>query len=266
MGITESADFPNSTGGLQSDGLNYDNFLVKIDLQDRAMVYSSVVGGSADDGLRGILVDEQGYVYASGGTGSADFPLVEPVYTEYLGGQAPEQRWSWYGPGDALVAKYDPEGRLIFSTLLPGSGAEFGTGLVIDSRQNLLVTGETRSADMLPIAAFQDASGGGWDGFLARFALLGLFGEPTPTPEPTETPTTAPTETPAPTDVPRTEIVPEASTADDFVTQPPEAAPTESALEPPGGGSSAGILIAVVAGALVAVAAAIIILRRRDVR
>jgi len=191
VGISESPDFPNSTAGVNSAGTDFDTFLVKVDPRSKTIIYSTLIGGSADDGLRGVLVDNQGYVYVTGGTGSPDFPLVEPIYSEYKGGVAPEQDYSWYGPGDGLVGKYDPEGHMIFSTLLNGSGPEFVTGLALDSAGNLVVVGGTRSTDLAPVNAFQASNLGGFSMFIARFDGLEAFGEPTPTPEPS--PTLAPT-------------------------------------------------------------------------
>src|SRR5205807_1796513 len=57
---------------------------------------------------------------------------------------------------------------VLFSTVLGGSGADRGTGVVVDSTGNAYVAGYTASPDFPTQNAFQGFTGGGFDAFVAR--------------------------------------------------------------------------------------------------
>ena len=194
-GTTASQDFP-TTDGSPDFGGDYDAFLVKVDTTNPGLVYSRFVGGSGRDGISDLIFDEAGNVYATGGTGSDDFPTVDPFRDTFLGGVAPDPELQWLGPGDPFVAKFDATGEMVFGTYLGGSGADAGMGIALGSDGNVYVAGGTASTDLDVVNPLQDASAGGYDLFIARIAGLG---PPTPTPTATPTSTYTPTLTPTPT-------------------------------------------------------------------
>jgi hypothetical protein len=128
--------------------------------------FSTYLGGAEYDGAYAVTVDAAGNVYVGGSTDSAGtFPLLNPFQPDYGGGDA-----------DAFIAKFDPEGQLIFSTYFGGAGYDAVNDLALDRDGNLLVVGETRSVDLPSTPeAFQPDYGGGsafgfGDGFIARFS------------------------------------------------------------------------------------------------
>jgi limonene-1,2-epoxide hydrolase len=75
-----------------------------------------------------------------------------------------------YPTTKAFVTKLDPDGDMIFSTLVGGSsGTEAGADIAVDSTGNIYVTGSTTSTDFPVLRAAQPRSGGGTDAFLTAF-------------------------------------------------------------------------------------------------
>ena len=116
-----------------------------------SLVYSSYLGGSDNEELRGMAMDANGNLVLTGYTLSSDFPVtsnaMQPVYG---------------GAGDAFVSVVNPNtpGFLIYSTFLGGSDTEVGYGIATDSSGFIYVTGYTLSDDFPIQNAFQPAWGG----------------------------------------------------------------------------------------------------------
>jgi len=103
------------------------------------LVYSGYLGGSYNDRALAMALDEDGYVYLTGWTGSLDFPVaVGPDLT-------------YNGPSlgtDAFVAKIQPGGSgLVYCGFLGGSNDDGGTGIAVDGSGNVYVCGYTKSID-----------------------------------------------------------------------------------------------------------------------
>jgi uncharacterized protein (TIGR03437 family) len=135
-------------------------YLVKHD-HDGKVLYATYLAGASQDGGTAITTDAQGNVYVAGYTYSSDFPVskgaaqpknngpVQPIV--YILGGFP------FGPafvapgGDAFVAKFAPDGTLIFSTLLGGSGSDIPLLIGVDASGSVYVAGYTNSSDF-PLA------------------------------------------------------------------------------------------------------------------
>jgi hypothetical protein len=74
-------------------------------------------------------VDEHENVYLCGFTKSRDFPLVNPIQTEFGGAQ------------DVFIMKLDPWGNITYSTIWGTSGFSEANALFVDNEQNVYVTG-----------------------------------------------------------------------------------------------------------------------------
>ena len=177
-GSTDAADFPITAGAFQTvnhGGANghtnggWTSYVAKVDPAQSgaaSLVYATFLGGSGYDGYvtdaaalstqssgSAIAVDAAGHAYVTGSTTSADFPVTAGAFqTTYT--SVPS-----YGLnanlqfGHAYVTELSPDGgHLVFSTLLGGSGGDWGGGIAVDAAGNVWVTGATRSADF-PVTA-----------------------------------------------------------------------------------------------------------------
>jgi hypothetical protein len=152
-GRTNSSNFPTanplqpSFGGGSDFG---DGFVAKLSPTGTALIYSTYLGGSADDAGQGIKVDTSGNAYVSGFTDSANFPKVNPVQPTFGGVE------------DCFVAKLNAAGStLVYSTYLGGDGGDRCYGIDLDSTGNAYVTGSTGSGNFPTTAgAFQTTYAG----------------------------------------------------------------------------------------------------------
>ncbi len=146
-GVTTSNDFPMVNAyDFTYSGL-YDVFVTKLSADGGSLVYSTYLGGSTDDISQGIAVDLAGNAFISGSTLSSNFPRINAFQIARL------------GYSDAFVSKLAPLGNsLIYSTLLGGSGADWGMKVAIDAAGSAYITGQTYSGDFPLQNQFQNYS------------------------------------------------------------------------------------------------------------
>jgi uncharacterized protein (TIGR03437 family) len=158
VGITNSTDFPVTTGVAQTvRGGGVDAFVMKFD-GTGARVYGTLLGGTGDDYGYAVAVDAAGNAFVTGTTNSSNFPVTSSAY-----------RSKNAGGFDAFVSKLSPTGNLVFSTYLGGSADDFGNGIAVDSSGAAYVAGETKSSDFPTLNPFQSIMGGGaGDVFVAK--------------------------------------------------------------------------------------------------
>jgi uncharacterized repeat protein (TIGR01451 family) len=101
-----------------------------------------------------IAIDSKLDAYVTGYTTSTDFPTT---------GGAPHQ-----GLYDAFVLKLDPDGNLVWSMFLGGTGDEHGRGIAVDGKGSAIVMGRTTSTDFPTRNAFQATLSGESDAFVTR--------------------------------------------------------------------------------------------------
>jgi hypothetical protein len=150
-GNTRSDDFPVTPGAFRPNRTGEgDVFVSKITPSGSTLVFSTYLGGSQDDGIAGVAVDEEGGVFIAGDTQSPDFPIKEPFQAGYG------------GVYDGFIAKLDPQGSaLAFSSFIGGSALEFALGLSVDTTGAVYALGITSSQDFPVIDAIQPTYGGG---------------------------------------------------------------------------------------------------------
>ncbi|MCK5057852.1 MAG: SBBP repeat-containing protein [Candidatus Aminicenantes bacterium] len=82
-GSTSGGGFP-CIAPLQGEygGGDYDAFVTKLSPPGSAFLYSTYLGGEADDEGHGIAVDSGGCAYVTGRTRSVDFPMMNPIQAD----------------------------------------------------------------------------------------------------------------------------------------------------------------------------------------
>jgi uncharacterized protein (TIGR03437 family) len=139
--------------------------------------FSAVLGGSGQDYAAAVASDAAGNTYVAGLTYSPDFPVTAGAFQTKLAGNG-----SLANPNaiasDAFVAKFAPDGTLLWSTFLGGSADDFATAVGVDAAGNVLVTGWTRSSDFPVFNAVQatlnnGAGPYGWDAFVTKLDPTG---------------------------------------------------------------------------------------------
>jgi len=141
-GLAYSPDFPVTAGAYDTSlgDSQGDAFVTKINPASGGsadLVYSTFLGGGAEDMGRSIVVDSSGNAYVAGRTYSPDFPTT--------GGAFDTSNSLW---ADAFVTKLNPSGTgLVYSTFLGGNRNDDAWGIAIDGAGNAYVTGRTWNSD-----------------------------------------------------------------------------------------------------------------------
>jgi len=162
-GYTTSTTFPVLNPIQSTNAGGEDAFLTKINPSGSSIIYSTYLGGNADDLCSGLAVDASGNVYMSGYATSSNFPLMNPMQPSPAGGLY-----------DVFVAKVHASGSsLVYSTYLGGSAFDSNTDLAIDNTGNVYVTGWTESPDFPLQNPFQSTHGGASDAFVTKINASG---------------------------------------------------------------------------------------------
>ena len=106
--------------------------VVKLNPQASGYLYVRFLGGSVNDQASAIAVDSTGNAYIAGVTTSPDFPVTN---TSNLG--TPPSS----GTERSFVAKLDPNGQLVFSTLLGASTNSYAQAVAVNASGQVLVSG-----------------------------------------------------------------------------------------------------------------------------
>jgi hypothetical protein len=129
--------------------------------------FAAILGGSGQDYAASVASDAQGNTYVAGLTYSPDFRVTPGSVQTRFGGTC-----------DAFVAKFAPDGSLLWSTYLGGILDDWATGVAVDAAGNVLVAGWTRSTDFPVFHAAQGTLNNGtsparYDAFIAKLNPTG---------------------------------------------------------------------------------------------
>ncbi|MGY5876763.1 MAG: hypothetical protein RTU30_13525 [Candidatus Thorarchaeota archaeon] len=124
--------------------------------------YSTLLGGSSIEEEPILVFDEEGNLIVAGQTISSDLPTTEDAYQNETGGNR-----------DGFIAKFDPDGTLIFLTYLGGSDRDQMEDVTVDAEGNIIVVGCTDSDDFPVYNGYQETFGGDRDAFIAKLTPNG---------------------------------------------------------------------------------------------
>lgn len=161
-GSTSSLNFPVTANAVQATyagyvGLPYaieqligDGFVAEVNPTGSALVYSTYLGGSANDVAYAVAVDSAGIMYVTGSTDSQNFPSTNDAFQLAFrgdGGQA-----DTLPVGDGFFTVINPASTtLVYSTFFGGSMDDAFTASTFDPSGNVWLIGNTMSAN-LPVS------------------------------------------------------------------------------------------------------------------
>ena len=176
-GGTRSTDFPTQPGSYDelpggntcSGNPCFDAFVTALGVNGNFLLYSTYLGGGADDLGVAIALDVFNQAFVTGRTFSSDFPTTPGVAQPSING--PTCYLSSICP-DAFVTKLSSTGgSLDYSTFLGGENEDLGRSIAWRSG-NAYVTGSTLSPNF-PLLNAYDSEIGDLEGFVTKVAPMG---------------------------------------------------------------------------------------------
>lgn len=133
---TASANFPTTANSIQpsSGGGGFDGVVLKMDNSLTTLIWSTYLGGSANDAVYSLAVDKQNNIVVTGGTGSANFPVQGTAFQSHSGGI------------DAFVSVINSSGNSLLRSILYGT-PEYDQAYFVelDNAQNVYLLGQTNA-------------------------------------------------------------------------------------------------------------------------
>lgn len=168
-GFTDDLTTIAFNGHQNSFGGASDGFLAKFNTNG-GRIWSTYFGGLQNETILGADVDNQGNVFVTGRTSSSNniaFSAYQPIPGEDI-----EQS------DDAFLAKFNPNGGLLWSTYFGGSGSDLARDVAVDANGNAYITGNTRSPNNISLNGHQNTpqinvNALNTDAFLAKFSATG---------------------------------------------------------------------------------------------
>lgn len=158
-GETESRNLEATpVGGKPLTGAVFNGYLTKYAPGGKEIVWRQLIGGSSNTVPHAVILDRDSNIWVAGTTGARDLPLMKPVQDKQT------------GLNIAFLMKFDPQGKLLFSTYFGGNRNEEGLALASDAQGAVYLAGRASSTDLPVKNALQPAmAGGGQDGFVAKY-------------------------------------------------------------------------------------------------
>jgi len=171
VGTTDSANFPLQNA-YQSTCTSCvtntpDAFITELSADGSKLVFSTFLGGSAEDDGNGIALDTAGNIYVDGRTFSSDFPVSSNAFQPICSSCST-------GLPDVYAAELPPGGAsLTYSTYLGGTGEDDAFGIAVDSSGDAYIVGRTNSSNFPTQSPYQSTLKGSFNIFVTEFKPLG---------------------------------------------------------------------------------------------
>lgn len=139
-GSTESSNYPTFNAfrsTLAGSGSYRDAVVTKLSPNGDALIYSTYIGGSRDDGATGLDIDSSDQAYVTGQTSSVDFPTAQAFQPSLRGG------------ADVFILKLSADGQtLLYSTYFGGSRNDVSFRLAVTPQGSATIVGNTNSMNL----------------------------------------------------------------------------------------------------------------------
>ncbi len=164
IGGRSGSSYPTTSGAFDEtfNGGALDAIVTKLTNDGSSLIFSTYIGGNADEATFDLLQNSNGDLVCAGYTGSTDFPTTAGVIQNTFAGP----------PYDFTVSILSSDGTTLnASTYIGGSDRDACRGLAIDSNGDFFLSGFTFSADF-PVTAgtFQTTKGTIDDAALAKIS------------------------------------------------------------------------------------------------
>lgn len=140
---------------------------------DPQLYWYTFYGGNSADDCFSTATDQDGNIFVTGGTGSPNFPLLDPGGTAYYSNDYSTLPFAV--DLNVFLLKFSASGNLLWATYYGGIGEESAYSIETDLNGNVFVTGWTKSQDF-PVQSAgvgsynQSTFGGGFmDAFILKF-------------------------------------------------------------------------------------------------
>lgn len=174
-GSTRSSNFPSTPGAFDREfgggdcgpELCSDGFVTEIDSNGENLVYSTYLGGSEEDVINSLELDQLGRAYSSGQTRSAStFPITSNAFDRIFNGGS-----------DAFLSVFGVTGGdLLYSTFLGGIEDDSALGVRISRRDDIYLTSRTRSSNFPTTPqSYDPLYNGDYDAFVTALYLPMTF-------------------------------------------------------------------------------------------
>ena len=169
-GTVYSTDLPVTPGALQPNLKGTQNaFVLKLNATGSHVLFATYLGGTGLVTPTSLTKDAGGNAYVAGITGSTDFPVTPGVFQADAGRNLD-------GPNASFVTKFDPSGKLVYSTYFHGgdSTGTYVSAIAADDAGSVYLTGTHRGGS-LPTTpgAFQTSATAGDGAFVAKLDAIG---------------------------------------------------------------------------------------------
>ncbi len=182
-GETDSINFPTTRGAFDSThngGTRSqhfpggDVFVTRLEPSGSGLVYSTFLGGVANEAAHDVVVDSLGAATITGHFWYADFPSTPGAFDTTPNGKV-----------SVFVSRLSPSGaRLVYSTFLGGSGQDYAYALELDAHGVATVAGVTGSSDFPTTPGAYSRTIGPVAAFVTRIDMLptgvSAFGDSSP--------------------------------------------------------------------------------------
>jgi hypothetical protein len=122
--------------------------------------WATFLGGSADDSANAVAYGPDGNIYVVMGTYSTGLTVTPHAFSSTNSGSE-----------DVYVAKFKPDGELLYATYIGGENADRPANLAFDAWGNLVISGTTNSMDLPNSNTL--GTGGGDDAFVLKLSRTG---------------------------------------------------------------------------------------------
>jgi len=168
-GSTNSTDIPFTTSSYDpSYNGGLDGYIIKMDPTASTVLYSTYLGGSKDDSISDIEIDESQNLILCGLTNSSNFPFTWDAISTVL------NKGNDLSNYDGFICKFDMTNSVVmFSTYLGGSSIDWCNSNEIDDNGNVYTCGGTFSQDFpVTASAVSCTHNGQLDMFVLRLSIL----------------------------------------------------------------------------------------------